>query len=180
MVAVALIVVGAGVPVSAADRATLLGRVYGADGATPRADVVVAFVDEAGEVIYDSEPTDDRGVFRLDGAPAGSYTVVARAPEGDFLAGNRVALSSGTNPPVTLALLPAAASPENGDGDDDEGEDEGEGEGEGDDSQSPPPTVEQKEGLPTWAKWNIVGGLAFGGLGLIRWLGEDEDLGSPF
>jgi len=134
-------------------------------------------VDEAGEAIYDSEPTDDQGVFRLDGAPAGSYTVVARAPEGDFLAGSRVALSSGTNPPVTLALLPAAASPENGEGD---GDGDEESDDDGEDPPSPPQGAQQKEGLPTWAKWTIIGGLTLGGLGLIHWLGEDEDLGSPF
>ena len=93
----------AAAPVSA----ELVGRVVSADGVTPRRGVVVALFDETTRAIYRSEPSAPSGGFRIAGAPAGNYRVVAEASEGAFVAGSPVRLAAGANPPLSLALQPA-------------------------------------------------------------------------
>jgi hypothetical protein len=125
---------------------TLTGRVVAQNGADPRAGVVVTLVEPASERAFRSSPTDARGAFKIDAAPAGSYALIVEAPEGAFLAASNLQLAPGMNRPVSLALKRAA-----------EGE------------PAPPPAgtteapKEKKKGeLPTWAKWVIAGGVVVG------------------
>lgn len=124
---------------------TLTGRVLAQNGADARAGVVVTLVEPASERAYRSSPTDARGAFKIDAAPAGSYALVVEAPEGAFLAASNLQLAPGMNRPVSLALKRA----------------------EGDPAPAPSGTTaaapEKKQGeLPTWAKWVIAGGVIVG------------------
>ncbi len=119
---------------------SLSGRVLAQNGADPRAGVVVALVEPATERAFRSSPTDAKGAFTIDTAPAGNYAVVIEAPEGAFMASNHVQLAPGVNRPVSLALKPgkpAGATPAAG------GSTGG--------------------GIPTWTKWVIAGGVIIGG-----------------
>ncbi|MDX1389074.1 MAG: hypothetical protein R3344_07785, partial [Acidobacteriota bacterium] len=120
--------------------------------------------------------TDDRGVFRVEGAPPGTYAVLARAPEANFLAGGRVALVAGNNPAVSLALLPQSdPAPPDAQTGDDEDDDKG--------GAAPPPASTappSSGGLPTWGKWVIGGVILVGGVALVDYLSKEEDPGSPF
>src|SRR5262247_3022779 len=80
----------------ASSSTSLSGRVV-TDGADPRAGVVVTLVEPASEKMYRSAPTDSRGAFTIDAAPAGSYALVVEAPEGAFLASNNVQIAPGVN-----------------------------------------------------------------------------------
>jgi len=90
--------------VLAADGAVLAGRVVDREGFTPRAGVVVRLVDVDSERSFASTPTGEQGAFRVEGAPAGSYAVLAETEEGKYLAADRIELAAGDNTPVQLAL----------------------------------------------------------------------------
>jgi hypothetical protein len=121
---------------------TLSGRVLTQNGADPRPGVVVALVEPASERAYRSSPTDARGAFTIDAAPAGDYALLVEAPEGAFLASSHVQLAPGVNRPVSLALKPGK-------------------EGEAPAGSTPPPDT-KKGGPPTWAKWVIAGAIVVG------------------
>ena len=131
------------------------GKVLGAGGTTPREGVIVRLVGATPDTSYAAQPTGDDGAFRLEGAPAGSYRVVAEATEGAYLAADGFELAAGANRPVALTL--AQATP---------------------DFQTTGSTTSGSTatgGLPTWAKWTIVGGIALVALWAIDSVTEDED-----
>jgi len=163
---VAMVCVHAGFPALASGPALFQGRVVAGDGATPRSGIVVTLVDVAGGKHFASKPSDERGTFRVDSAPPGSYNLVAEAPEGAFLASGKLELIEGDNTPVSLALKPRAPQ----DDDDDEDDDEG----------IIPPPPPPPGGLETWVRWVLGGSIIVGGLAVVDLLGEDEDSVSPF
>jgi len=147
-----------------ADPATVFsGKVLGAEGSTPREGVVVRLVGATPDSSYSSNPTGTDGAFRLEGAPPGSYRVLAEAQEGAYLAADGFQLQPGTNQPVALTLG-AAAAPNYQTAD-----------------QTTTGAAPPKQGLPTWAKWTIVGGIAVIALWAIDSVtSEDEEpLASP-
>lgn len=128
------------------------GKVYGADGTSPRDGVVVRLVGVSPESSYGAAPTGADGSFRLEGAPPGSYRVLAEAEEGAYLAADGFELAPGANRPVALTL--GAASPND---------------------QTTATTASPQKGLPAWAKWTIVGGISLVALWAIDSVTEDEE-----
>ena len=180
-VAVALVWLQAVPGAEAAGGALLQGRVVSADGVTPRAGVVITLVDDERGTVFRSRPSDDRGVFNLDSARPGRYTLVAEVPEGAFVAADKVNLAAGPNPAVALALQPA--EPQETDSQDsppEEGipaeEDQG---AEASDATLPPPP-EQKEGLSPVVKGVIAGVVGLVAVATVFLASEEEDPGSPF
>jgi hypothetical protein len=88
---------------------TLSGRVVAQNGADPRPGVVVTLFEPATERAFHSSPTDAKGAFSIDSAPAGSYSLVVETPEGAFLASDNLQLAPGVNRPLSLALKPGRA-----------------------------------------------------------------------
>ncbi len=139
---------------------TLTGRVLTPNGTDPRPDVVVTLIEPVSERAYRSSPTDARGAFTIDAAPAGSYSLVVEAPEGAFLAASELQLAPGMNRPLSLALKPG--------------------------KQAQPPAdatpqdanAKQKGALPTWAKWVIAGGIIVGGAIIIDGITSDDEASS--
>lgn len=123
---------------------TLTGRVLTQNGADPRPGVVVTLIEPVSERAFSSSPTDARGAFTIDSAPAGSYSLVVEAPEGAFLAANDLQLAPGLNRPLSLALKPGKADDPPADPPP---------------ADTPPAGTTKKEGIPTWAKWTIAGGI---------------------
>jgi hypothetical protein len=139
---------------------SLTGRVVTRDGADPRAGVVVTLVEPASEKAYRSAPTDARGAFSIDAAPAGSYALVVEAPEGAFLASSHVQLAPGVNRPVSLALKPGKqGEPPAG---------------------TPPPPDPAKGDTPTWAKWVIAGAVIVGAAVVVNAVTSDQQEASSF
>jgi len=151
--AVLLVVSGSIRPLAfAAGLGSLHGRVFESGGGRPRAGVVVALVGSSQEApVYRSSPTDERGVFRVEGVPAGRYRVLVETAEGAFLATEPVDLEADSNRAVSLSLK--AGSP-----------------GEGDPG---------KGTTTRWQKWVIVGAIAVGALLVLDALTEEERA-SPF
>lgn len=150
------------------------GKVLGAAGASPREGVVVRLVGATPEASYASRPTGSDGSFRLEGAPPGSYRVLAETEEGAYLAADGFELATGANRPVALTL--AAASP------DSQTTPEDTPTAPPETPTAPPatptattPPAAQPSGLPTWAKWTIVGGIGLVALWAIDSVTEDED-----
>jgi len=139
---------------------TLTGRVVTQNGADPRAGVVVTLVAPASEKAYRSSPTDARGAFTIDAAPAGSYALLVEAPEGAFLAASNLQLAPGVNRPVSLALKPGK-------------------QGEPPAGATPPPPAPKEAGAPTWAKWVIAGGVIVGAAIVINAVTKDDNEASP-
>ena len=133
---------------------TLTGRDLTQNGSDPRPGVIVTLVEATSERAYRSSPTDARGAFAIDAAPAGSYALVVEAPEGAFLAASNLQLAPGVNRPVSLALKP------------------------GRQGEPPPettPSSDKKKGaVPTWAKWVIAGGIVVGAAIVIDALTKSE------
>ena len=140
------------VPAVAEDGAVFNGKVYGSSAADPMSGVVVTLVEPTSETTYSSQPSMDDGTFRVEGAPAGSYRVVAETKRGAFLAGTPVSLAPGKNQPVALTLGQVDTQTSQSTG--------------GSQSQS---------GLPKWAKWTIVGGIAVIALIAIDNITDDTD-----
>jgi hypothetical protein len=146
---------------AASSPTSLSGRVV-TDGADPRSGVVVTLVEPASEKAYRSAPTDARGAFTIHAAPVGSYALVVEAPEGAFLASNRVQLAPGVNRPISLALKPAKggkqdAPPPPAPAD------------------APPPPPAPAQGPPTWAKWVIAGGVIVGAAIVVNAVTKDDE-----
>lgn len=140
---------------TAAEPATVFaGKVLGSEAATPIEGAIVRLVGSSPEASYAAQPTGADGAFRLEGAAPGAYRVIAETADGAYLAADGYELEPGANRPVALTLAPAnqqttetpAAQP-----------------------------AAQPQGLPTWAKWTIIGGIAIVGLWAIDSVTEDED-----
>ena len=139
----------------AAAPSTLTGRVVTQNGADPRAGVVVALIEPASERAFRSSPTDARGAFTIEAAPAGNYALVVEAPEGAFLAASNLVLAPGMNRPLSLALKPGKQSEPPAD--------------------APPAAGEQKKGaLPMWAKGVIAGGIVVGAAIIVDAVTNDD------
>jgi hypothetical protein len=147
-------------PLLAAAPSTLTGRVLADNGADPRVGVVVALVGTDAKMVYRSQPTDERGGFRVDAPAAGSYSVLVEAPEGAFLASNGLQLAPGMNRPVSLALKP--------------------GREEGAPAGTPPARSRNKGALPTWAKWVIAGGIVVGAAVIVDAVTKQDKEASSF
>jgi len=132
-------------PALCAGAAQLAGRVFDADGATPRAGVVVTLVDAATDLTVSSEPTNDEGAFRIEQAPQGSYHVLAETSEGAFLAEERIELQAGANRPLSLTLKVAPAQGTTG------------------------------SRMKPWKKWTITGLIAVTALFLINEASSEAD-----
>lgn len=140
-------------PTWADTNAVFTGKVLESDPPTPMAGVVITLVDPSSEETFSSDETDDDGLFRVDNAPAGSYRVVAETPQGAYLASDAVNLSAGDNRPVSLSLNGAAPNYQSGAGG----------------------QQTQGGGLPTWAKWVIVGGIVVIGAAAVASVTSDDD-----
>ena len=142
-------------PLAGAPATVFSGKVLGTGGTSPREGVIVRLVGATPETSYATQPTGADGAFRLEGAAPGSYRVVAETTEGAYLAADGFELAAGANQPVALTL--AQTSP---------------------DFQTADTTTAGSTatgGLPTWAKWTIVGGIALVALWAIDSVTEDED-----
>lgn len=107
--AVAVLLVTVELPVLAADDAPVRGRVFAEDGITPKDGVIVRLESPEGSVTFDSAPTSHDGSFRIDGAPAGRYALLARDHDQVFLASDDFEVSATDNDPVSLSLQAGAS-----------------------------------------------------------------------
>ena len=181
-VAVALVWLPTAPEAESADTALFRGRVVSADGVTPRAGVTIALVDDERGSVFRSKPSDDRGVFHLDSAEPGSYTLVAEVPEGAFVAQGKVSLGVGKNPAVALALQPMA--PQDEEPQDESTGQEGEPEADEDATEAEtstlPPPPEEREGLSPVVKGVIAAVVGVLAVATVYLAVEEEDPGSPF
>jgi len=129
------------------------GRVFANADGTPRTGVVVAVSAGEDAPVWESDPTGPDGAFRIEGAPAGEYAVLARDGEAVYLASANVPLRAGTNPPIALTLRPDLA-----------------------------PAASQGGGMSSWGKWLITGTIVIVGGFLLNEVLKDDDAefnGSP-
>jgi hypothetical protein len=145
--------------VLAGSSSTLTGRVVTQNGSDPRAGVVVTLIEPVSERAFRSSPTDERGAFTIDAAPAGSYALVVEAPEGAFLAASNLQLAPGLNSPLSLALKPGK-----------QGEPPAAAPAPAQDSNQ-----KKKGALPTWSKWVIAGGIIVGAAIIIDAVTSSDD-----
>lgn len=182
---VGLLCAVAEIPALAGASALFQGRVLDVNGITPRAGARVNLVDGATGSVFTSRPTDDGGRFTIASAPAGRYSVVVETKEGAFLASSSIDLKAGRNPAASLALqtgIPAAAQQETPA---EPPQEKPKAEPEQPKPSTPgtpqtPTAAAAKKGIPLWAKWVIVGGVAIIGAFAVNEVTKSEEPSSPF
>lgn len=151
--AMTIVLVSVELPTLAADDGAVRGRVFAEDGVTPRDGVIVRLEDPQGTVTFDSEPTTDDGSFRIAGAPAGRYALLARDDDRVFVASDDFEVSATENSPVSLSLQAGVGL-------------------------APGQTTTKKS--RSWSDYVIAGAIAVAGLYLIYEVTKsDEDPVSP-
>ena len=75
------------------------GRVFRADGVSPRSGVVVTLFDAQNQQRWVSQPTNSEGTFSIEAAPVGTYGLIADTSAGSFLAASTIQLAPGVNRP---------------------------------------------------------------------------------
>ena len=147
-------------PALSAGNAQFGGRVFQADGVTPRTGVVVALVDAETQQVYRAEPTNDEGAFALEAAPAGTYNLLAETDEGAFLASDSIRLNEGANRSLALSLDPSGYNAQ---------------------GSTPSSAGSSGSGMPNWAKGLIAGAIGVAALLVINEAGDDvEEPASTF
>jgi carboxypeptidase family protein len=86
---------------------TLTGRIFLADGVTPRSGVVVKVANLATSQVFDSSQTDKSGHYALSTLPSGQYQVAVQAGEGLYVNPDRIPVIQGRKTLFSMALNPA-------------------------------------------------------------------------
>jgi len=111
--AIGLVVSLCGLPVSfgqtAGSAGNLTGRIFVADGVTPRPGVVVKAANLSTSQVFTSTQTDKAGRYALAGLPSGRYQIAVETGEGLYVNQDRVPVLQGRKTLFSLALNPAAA-----------------------------------------------------------------------
>jgi hypothetical protein len=87
---------------------TLTGRIFLADGVTPRSGVVVKVANLTTSEIFDSAQTDKSGRYALGSLPSGQYQVAVQAGEGLYVNPDRIPVIQGRKTLFSMALNPAS------------------------------------------------------------------------
>jgi carboxypeptidase family protein len=88
---------------------TLTGRIFLADGVTPRSGVVVKVANLTTSQVFDSAQTDKSGHYALSTLPSGQYQVAVQAGEGLYVNPDRIPVLQGRKTLFSMALNPAKA-----------------------------------------------------------------------
>ena len=130
--------------------AVLEGRVFDADGSTPRPGVVVVLAESPDGATWESAPSSSDGAFVVDDAPTGEYTVLVRDGDAVYLAGRQVPIRDGMKQEVLLSVQPNLA-----------------------------PASTGNDELPRWGEWMIFGAIALSGAYLANEIFTTDDSESP-
>jgi hypothetical protein len=141
-------------PPALAMDASFSGKVFEADGSTPRAGVTVNLVKGEGESIYTSPATSADGTFLIDGAPAGRYSLLVDTEQGAFLSPDPLELQAGVNKPLALSLSSSGGEMQTG--------------------------VGSAEPMKPWLKWLTVGLIGVAALYVGQRVVNPESDGSEF
>jgi len=113
LMALGLAVSLSGVPLSfgqtAASSGNLTGRIFVADGVTPRSGVVVKAANLSTSQIFTSTQTDKSGRYALADLPSGRYQIAVETGEGLYVNQDRVPVLQGRKTLFSLALNPVSA-----------------------------------------------------------------------
>ena len=88
---------------------TLTGRIFLADGVTPRSGVVVKVANLSTSQVFASTQTDRSGHYALSTLPSGQYEVAVEAGEGLYVSQERVPVIQGRKTLYSFALNPTQA-----------------------------------------------------------------------
>jgi len=112
LMALGLAVSLSGVPLSfgqtAASSGNLTGRIFVADGVTPRSGVVVKAANLSTSQIFTSTQTDKSGRYALADLPSGRYQIAVETGEGLYVNQDRVPVLQGRKTLFSLALNPVS------------------------------------------------------------------------
>jgi carboxypeptidase family protein len=87
---------------------TLNGRIFHADGVTPRSGVVVKAANLSTSQVFASTETDRSGRYAFSSLPSGQYEVAVEAGEGLYVNGEHVPVVQGRKTLFSMALNPKA------------------------------------------------------------------------
>jgi hypothetical protein len=86
----------------------LTGRIFHADGVTPRSGVVVKAANLSTSQVFESTETDRSGRYAFSSLPSGQYEVAVEAGEGLYVNGEHVPVVQGRKTLFSMALNPKA------------------------------------------------------------------------
>jgi hypothetical protein len=90
---------------------SLSGRIFLADGVTPRGGVVVRAANLTSSQVYESTQTDKSGRYAFANLPSGQYQVAVAAGEGLYVNPDRIPVMQGRKTLFSLALSPDSSKP---------------------------------------------------------------------
>jgi len=113
LAAVSVAVMMSGIPLSFSQTVraagALTGRIFLADGVTPRSGVVVKVANLSTSQIFASSQTDRSGHYALSSLPSGQYQVAVQTGEGLYVNPDRIPVIQGRKTLFSMALNPAAS-----------------------------------------------------------------------
>ena len=86
------------------DTGSITGVIFAKDGTTPYPNAVITVKNVGTGREYKSQPTDNRGQFRVDGMPKGVYVFGVSTPQGDFNSEDLIGIEPGKTAKISIAL----------------------------------------------------------------------------
>jgi hypothetical protein len=101
-----LSILAPGISAQTIERGNLLGYIFDRDGKTPVMGAVIKVRNITSGAIYESQPTDKQGLFKIDGLSKGIYTFGITTELGDFNSNELVGILANETTKVSIALNP--------------------------------------------------------------------------
>jgi hypothetical protein len=87
-------------------RGNLVGFIYDKDGTTPLQGAVIKLKNISTGSMYQSDPTDKQGAFRVDGLSKGIYTFGITTKDGDFNSNELIGILENETTKISISLSP--------------------------------------------------------------------------
>ena len=101
-----LSILAPGISAQTIERGDLLGYIFDRDGKTPVLGAVIKVRNITSGAIYESQPTDNQGLFKIEGLSKGIYTFGITTELGDFNSNELVGILANETTKVSISLNP--------------------------------------------------------------------------
>jgi len=101
-----LSILAPGISAQTIERGNLLGYIFDRDGKTPIMGAIIKVRNITSSAIYESQPTDNQGLFKIEGLSKGIYTFGITTELGDFNSNELVGILANETTKVSISVNP--------------------------------------------------------------------------